>query len=397
MAVDLLLFALVGCCLGIVTGLIPGLHVNTIALIALEAKNLGNLNLVVLIACMSVVHSFVDFIPSILFGAPENDTFLSVLPGHRLLLDGKGLVAVKLTIAGGLFAGILALLLAPAFVLFLEKGNVFLSAIVPLVLAAVLIAMVLEERNKKMAALLVVILSGMLGMLALKSRLPLHQPLFCLATGFFAASTLIDSILKKQAFAEQESQGFFVERTAVAKNGLLALLAGSFVSLFPGIGPSQAAFVVRKAVGKIGPRDYLVLLGGINTVTMILSFFVLFAWGKTRTGAAVAVSQLVEFGLREAMLVAAALLVALGFAAIATDLIAGKALKLMAGFDYKKLNFGVLAFVTALVFAFSGVLGLVFYAIAALIGIGSLNLGVKRANNMAFLMVPTLAFYAGFV
>jgi len=397
MAVELLAFALAGCLLGILTGLLPGLHVNSISLIALSIPFLENDYAMVLIASMAIVHTFVDFIPSILLGVPDNDTFLALLPGHRLLLQGKGFLAVKLTIVGGLFAGLASIALGPVFAVFVEKSAEFFSPAIPLVLAVILVAMVLAERGKRKAiALVVVVLSGLLGFLALRGNYPIQQPLFCLATGFFGASTLVDSILKKAKIGKQLETGFFIEKTRVARNSVLALLGGCFVSMMPSIGASQAAFVVRKAVGKIKTSDYLILLGGVNTSTMILSFFVLFAWGKTRTGAAAAIGQISEFGLQELSLVAAACLLAIGFGAIAADLAAKPAVKLLQRFDYRKINFLVLGFVTVLVAAFSGFLGLAFYGIAASIGMLALNSGIKRTNTMAFLMIPTIMHYLAF-
>jgi len=197
MGLELLGFAIIGCVLGIFTGLLPGLHVNTIALLALNLPRFDGLGLTVLIASMAIVHTFVDFIPSILFGAPDSDTFLAMLPGHRLLLQGRGFAAVKLTVVGGLFAGLASIAAGPVFVLFVEKSIGFLPVVIPFVLLAILAAMVLGEKGvEKMAlALLFVSLSGFLGVLALNSRLPLQQPLFCLATGFFGASMLVDSIM----------------------------------------------------------------------------------------------------------------------------------------------------------------------------------------------------------
>jgi len=197
MELELLGFALAGCFLGIVIGLFPGLHANSIALLALALPGQKGLPLIIFIACMATVHTFVDFVPSILLGAPNEDTFLAVLPGHKLLLKGEGLTAVRLTVAGGLFAGLASLAAGPFLVLLAEKSQGFLSSLIPFALFAILAAMAFDERGwKKVLALTVILLSGLLGLLALKSNLPLQQPLFCLATGFFGASTLVDSIAR---------------------------------------------------------------------------------------------------------------------------------------------------------------------------------------------------------
>jgi len=395
MIAGLLLFALAGCFLGILTGLVPGLHVNTLSLLVLSIGATNSLGAVLLIVSMSIVHTLVDFIPSILLGAPDAGSFLSVLPGHRLLLQGKGFPAVQLTIVGGLFAGIAAIVIGPLFIVFIQKSTEFLPAIIPFALTGILLLMLLDEKKKRAWGAMVIVLSSLLGLLALRSGLPLQNPLFCLATGFFGASTLLYSIGKKQSLPEQKTGGFSIEKGRLGKGSFLALLGGTIVSLLPGIGASQAAFIIRKLVGKIKTADYLILLGGVNTANMLLSFFVLFAWGKTRTGSASAIKQLVLIGEEQLLFIVAACLIALGFAAIATDLIARIVLKRIHLVEYKKINSIVLVFIGATVLFFSGFIGILFFATSASIGLVALSTNTRRTNSMAFLMVPTILFYLG--
>ncbi|MBU4072347.1 MAG: tripartite tricarboxylate transporter permease, partial [Candidatus Thermoplasmatota archaeon] len=72
----------------------------------------------VIIVCSLVIgnaitHTFLDFIPSVFLGAPDDSTALSVLPGHRMVLAGRGYEAVKCSIIGsfGAVLGALALLI----------------------------------------------------------------------------------------------------------------------------------------------------------------------------------------------------------------------------------------------------------------------------------------------
>ena len=115
MVETLILFVLAGCVLGTITGLVPGIHVNTIAVVALELFRTGRFELVALIVSMSIVHSFVDFIPSILLAVPGEDNLMSVLPGHRFFLKGAGHYAVTLTVWGGIVGGVMALAVSPIF------------------------------------------------------------------------------------------------------------------------------------------------------------------------------------------------------------------------------------------------------------------------------------------
>jgi putative membrane protein len=114
MILELLIFTFFGIALGTLTGLIPGLHVNTIALILLGAAiTINPYYLAVVIIAMAIAHTIWNFIPSILLGAPEGGTALSVLPGHKLFLEGRGLEAIYLTIIGGVGVIFLSLLLLP--------------------------------------------------------------------------------------------------------------------------------------------------------------------------------------------------------------------------------------------------------------------------------------------
>ena len=122
MFLEIIAVVFLGCILGVVTGLTPGLHINLVAVILFGVSPLllGYTNAVVLasfIIAMSITHTFTDFISSVYLGAPSDDTALSVLPGHRMLLEGKGHEAVKLTVIGSLLALIFSILLVPLLVI----------------------------------------------------------------------------------------------------------------------------------------------------------------------------------------------------------------------------------------------------------------------------------------
>jgi TctA family transporter len=157
------LFTFLGIACGIVTGLIPGLHVNTISaliiilqgsLIAFASSMFGtmqptNVELLYILCCMimamSITHTFLDFIPSVFLGAPDEDTALSILPGHRLLLEGRGYEAIKYSAFGSFASMLISLtLIIPAFLLMgppihlYEKMTPFIPYVL-LLIAAVMI------------------------------------------------------------------------------------------------------------------------------------------------------------------------------------------------------------------------------------------------------------------
>ncbi len=97
-----LLASVIGALLGCFTGLVPGIHANTIAIllysltVAIE-QSLGFLSdtmdvkilIVVAIASTSITHTFLNFIPGTVLGAPEENNALGVLPMHEMILRKK--------------------------------------------------------------------------------------------------------------------------------------------------------------------------------------------------------------------------------------------------------------------------------------------------------------------
>src|SRR3989344_5244679 len=99
MLIEILVFISLGILAGIVTGLTPGIHINLVSLLIISSTPAlmdytTPLMLGIMIVSMAVTHTFLDAIPSIYLGAPDPDTILNILPGHKLLLEGKGFEAV---------------------------------------------------------------------------------------------------------------------------------------------------------------------------------------------------------------------------------------------------------------------------------------------------------------
>jgi putative membrane protein len=120
---QLLIALFIGIFFGTITGLLPGIHTNLIAIILLGASPflliyLTPLALIIFIASMAITHTFVDFIPSIYLGAPDEDTVLSIMPGHKFLLKGRGHEAILLTLTGSAVAIIILIFITPIFIQF---------------------------------------------------------------------------------------------------------------------------------------------------------------------------------------------------------------------------------------------------------------------------------------
>jgi putative membrane protein len=146
---ELLACAMAGVGLGVVTGLVPGLHVNNLTPIMLVLAASSSLGLVTIIVAMSITNVFISYIPSTFLGAPEEGTELSVLPAHRLLLEGRGYHAVRLTLWGCLGGLMLSAIFLLPFLLVITPAYEAISPHMHWLLTSVVVVMVLLERSKK--------------------------------------------------------------------------------------------------------------------------------------------------------------------------------------------------------------------------------------------------------
>ncbi|MDI6807163.1 MAG: tripartite tricarboxylate transporter permease, partial [Candidatus Aenigmarchaeota archaeon] len=327
MFLEILLFIFVGIAAGVFAGLMPGIHPNNLIWILLGILplllTLGFTlqAIVALIVSMVVANAITSFIPSIFLGAPEDSTALSVLPGHRLLLEGKGLEAIYLTIIGGVGVVILFVLLMPLLLIVLPIFYSYIRYYIPWILICIASVMVLdEEKIKKLWGLVVFLLAGLLGMIVLNSTLLeptfLFFPLF---TGLFGISTLLISLGQKAKFPKQ-AKDFGIVKRALAISGIVkGFFAGLIVGILPAVGAAQAGTLVQIITRKEDTREFLVGLGGINTSNSLFALLALYTIGRLRSGAAVAVERILgSFVFNDLLLLVATILFTAGIVVILT-------------------------------------------------------------------------------
>src|SRR3989338_8851535 len=106
--IEIITLLIIGILIGIITGLLPGIHINLIAALLISnlpaLSFLSPLSIISLIVGMSLSHVIHDFIPSVFLGLPGEESFLAVLPGHKLLLQGLGLQAVNFLLVGAIIS-----------------------------------------------------------------------------------------------------------------------------------------------------------------------------------------------------------------------------------------------------------------------------------------------------
>ena len=203
---DFLISLLIGVLAGTFTGLIPGIHINLISIILLSSITLFStfppLSLAIIIISMAITHSFMDFIPSIFLGAPEDDTFLSILPGHQMLKEGSAHEAIVLTLYGSLVGILIILIFAFPFIYLIPLIYSAVKFAIPFLLIFLSIYLILREEFF-ITSLIIFLFSGFIGFSAL--NLPVKEPLLPVLTGLFGASALTLSLKNKTEIAKQKN------------------------------------------------------------------------------------------------------------------------------------------------------------------------------------------------
>ena len=401
MILNILLALIIGILFGIITGLIPGVHVNLISLILLSMSGyfLGFTNPLVLsvfIIAMSVTHSFLDAIPATFLGAPDAAMALSVLPGHQLLLEGKGYEAVKLTVIGSLLSLIVVLLIIPLMIPIVPLIYEFINPFIGYILIFVVIFMTLKESGikKKIWALILFFLSGILGLLVL--NMPnLSQPLFPLLSGLFGTSALLLSLNQNVKIPKQSvSETIFVSHGKKAKAVSAAVFSGSLTGLFSGLGSAQAAIIGMQLVGDIGNYAFMILIGGINTVNFVFSLVTLYTLQKARNGAVVAVLEIVEsINIFQLIVLLAVALIAGCIAAFLALKISKIFAKYIVKVNYKILCWSIISFIALISFVFGQFMGLFILIISTFVGLIAPLIGIKRSSAMGCLLLPVILYF----
>jgi putative membrane protein len=407
-----------GLILGAISGLTPGLHVNNFAAMLLAVSpltmhyGLSPYHMASIILAASISQTFFDTIPAVFVGAPDSDTILTVLPGHSLMLDGRGIEAIRLSAIGSAGSIIAALILIFPLSWAFSRYNDLLMKYVGVLLLAIALFMIKTENGPiiegqgslvhlkyKTLAVLVFLTSGFLGSFAFnhesmfQSPLGLEpQPMLPLLSGLFGASFLIISLSSGTSIPEQEDTGLNIGTGPLAKSVFLGSLGGSVIAWIPGLSPSVAAMAMRLGAPSTG-EEFLVSISGVNTANALFSLVALYAVDKPRSGAAAAIKELVTMN-GDILIQMLVIIIAVGAASyVAAIAFARGFADIISRLNYRRLCLGVLAGLTAMTLAFTGWFGLFIFVISTIVGMISPLAGIRKTHAMGVLMLPLIVHY----
>lgn len=386
-----------GVALGTASGLVPGLHANNFALLlAGFAPSVSADPLLVGVAMLGagVVHSFLDIVPALALGVPDAATAVAALPGHRLVVAGRGREAVRLSAVGSGLAVALAVPLALPITWIMIRGYPAVREHLSLLLGGVVVFLILTESSKRAAlgGLVAFLASAALGLATLDAdpSAPLDAggvlaPLFA---GLFGAPVLVDA-MGGGGVPPQADARIAMSRRGLGVSAGGGSLAGAVVGYVPGVSAAIAAVAALPAVPRDeSDRGFVVATSGANTANTIFALFALVALGTPRTGVTVAIDRAeVPFAL-PILLVAAATAAACGFALV---LLVGDAyLRVVGNADYTRLSIGVLGLLAGVSYAFAGPFGVGVFVVSGILGLVPPRVGSRRVHLMGVLIGPLI-------
>lgn len=410
---ELVFACFIGILIGTLTGMIPGIHVNTAGaiLFASSAFLLGFLSpefLCVLMVSMSIAHALTEFVPSMLLGVPQEGTATSILPGHRMVLQGRSKEVIRIVAVGGFGAIVITILMMPVFAVALPFLHELTKPYTWIILlsASVYLTYALTNSKRDFAwSLLLFLLSGILGWAIFQTPISSGVSLMCIFSGLFGISTILFSLNDNSTIPHQNS---FYELN-IDFNKFKSIFAGgitgAILGFLPGFGPAQGTVIAQAASGindnsEDDTVNFLLATSGLNISDCLFSLMAIYIIGNPRSGIAVYMSYLIsDMSISHLVIFIFASLIAVSISLILCLKLGDSFSKLMGGVDYRKLSIAVIILQIGILYIFILYYKApIFYMTLALITSTALGMlphyvGVGKSHLMGVLIVPAIVIY----
>ena len=411
--IELVIACFIGILIGTTTGMIPGIHVNTAGAILFASSTflltfLSPEFLCVLMVSMSIAHALIEFVPSMLLGVPEEGTATSILPGHRMVLQGRSKEVIRIVSVGGFGAIIVTILMLPVFAVILpilhDVSKPFTWAI--LLFASIYLTYSLtSSRRDFLWSLLLFVLSGILGWITFQTPISSGVSLMCTFSGLFGISTILFSLNESSTIPHQnpfyELELDFNKYKSIFAGGI----TGAILGFLPGFGPAQGTVIAQAASGASDNDDddtvnFLLATSGLNVSDCLFSLIAIYIIGNPRSGIAVYMSYLIsEMNLNHLVIFIFASLIAVSVSLVLALKLGDSFSRLMSRVDYKKLSIGVIILQIVIlyifVFYYQAPIGYMTLTLITSTAMGMLPhyIGVGKSHLMGVLIIPAIVIY----
>ncbi len=366
---------------GIIAGLIPGVHQNTVISVV-ASLGFTKEQMAYMILGLLPVNIIIAFIPAIFFGIPEQQTVLTALPGHRMVLEGNGLYALKVVLTAALFSVLVSIGLFAFSLPFFEIAYSTIQPHIKWVVIAFSFLFIVRTKNP-LLSLLTFSVSGLLGYYSLNTKMT--DPFLPLFVGLFAMAAIISY---NKSGIPRQNEGDRAIDLDVGKYVAIGTVAGMCADILPGISsPSQVATFLTIFL-PLNTLGYLATITSISMSETIFSFATAASINKSRMGATEALDKV--FPIADNLLVIITLFLAGIVIATAIVYALRKHIAKLAQIDFSKFNIVLALYLIAIIFVLDGVIGLIIFILASALGYLTIRMNVERTTLMGAVIVPTL-------
>lgn len=411
--IELVIACFIGILIGTITGMIPGIHVNTAGAIIFASSGLllsvlSPEFLCVMLVSMSIAHALIEFIPSMLLGVPQEGTATSILPGHRMVLEGRSKEVIRIVSVGGFGAILVTILMLPIFTITLPILHDLTKPYTWIILlfASIYLTHKLTANFRDFLwSLLLFSLSGILGWILFQTPISSGVTLMCTFSGLFGISTILFSLNESSTIPHQNPFYDLNIDFNKFKSIFAGGITGAILGFLPGFGPAQGTVIAQAVSGASDVNDddtvnFLLATSGLNISDCLFSLIAIYIIGNPRSGIAVYMSYLLfEMGLNHLIIFIFASLLAVSVSLALSLKLGDSFSRLMGGVDYRKLSIGVIILQIVILYIFIFYYQApVFYMTLALITSTALGMlphyiGVGKSHLMGILIIPAIIIY----
>ncbi|MEM5830322.1 MAG: tripartite tricarboxylate transporter permease [Candidatus Aenigmatarchaeota archaeon] len=391
---EILLSSFLGSFVGFVSGLIPALHQNLLIPLLIPLISFNEIFLISFLISFAISQNYGNAISSYYLSSPPEELSLSTLPSQRLAKEGLLLEALKIFI----LAASISIPITSFFILFLHSYiSTFISSLeryIGLILIIALYTIFFFEENK-LKSFFIFILSGIFGIYAF-NIIDFNKAILAIFSGFFACTQIIINLFQKQNFLEYQEKDVKIKLSK--KEILIGILLSLFVGIFSGLLPSlSVAQILLLFQPILNDRLFIFSSSASFFSNEIFSTTSLFTIENPRSGLSVYLEKVLGNVTYEIFVLFISIFLISSFFASMLFIFSYKSImNLLKLINFKVLNVLVLSIIIAIVFVYSGFIGLLLLFISTSLGLITIFSNVNRSYLMGSIILSTILIYTNY-
>ncbi|MDD5557919.1 MAG: tripartite tricarboxylate transporter permease [bacterium] len=416
--VMILAYTVLGTVIGALLSMVPALHIYNVCgiiliawyarpgLIPVEAVPAFFMSLL-------VAFSFINTIPSMFFGAPDESAVFVVLPGQKYMLQGRGFEASILTGVGGLAAVVMMALLTPFLFYAMTPIKNITGQNLGWVMLLFIVYMLMSEWPKGcglgrtvlekfkwawlnlIAGLGTFVLAAFLGIIIMnKTLVPLEmsfQGIMPVFVGLFAVAGIIQNLISRQAVPPQYiGESIDVDHRLIGKAVFAGTIGGGLAAFIPAVTGGIGGIISGHATGQRDDRIFVMSQGVSKTIYYVGSFLFFFVplLVLSRGGMAILMKPIfTPYTMQDYFQILSVILISGALSFLLMFPLTRWTVCLITRYDYHIILWIALVLVVAIVWGLMGWMGIFLMTVSTGIGLIPALYHSRKSNAMAVLLV----------